>query len=328
MENPPLDELYLSALADGEVMFPISDEKYAEELQFQEVLMSSIISFRMAAAGTSTMEGQLMEGITSSQMDAGSLGIVEPPMEEVGCSQMGDEVSRLEAQEKHRIDTKLMIKRRKIEPGESSQCFCEICMEGKAAAEMFKNKTCTHSYCTDCICKYVAAKIEENVNMVKCPDVNCEGLLDPDHCRAIIPEEVFDRWGKALCESVILGSLKIFCPFTDCSVMLLDDGGQVVKQSECPNCRRLFCAQCKVPWHSGIGCEEFQSLNEGDRKKEDLMMIELANNKKWRRCPQCHYFVVKKDGCLHITCRCKFEFCYGCGRRWSPSENHGGCRSE
>ncbi|PKI67022.1 hypothetical protein CRG98_012560 [Punica granatum] len=89
----------------------------------------------------------------------------------------------------------------------------------------------------------------------------------------------------------------------DCSAMLVNDCEKVIEQSECPHCHRLFCAQCRVPWHTGVACMEFQALNEDERGSDDLLLRKLANEKNWRRC--------------------KFEFCYGCGSAWS--ESHGGC---
>ncbi|KAF6154062.1 hypothetical protein GIB67_018984 [Kingdonia uniflora] len=59
-------------------------------------------------------------------------------------------------------------------------------------------------------------------------------------------------------KSMILGSQKVYYPFKDCSAMLIDDGVEVVTMSECPYCRRLVCAQCKIPWHSRLGCDEFK----------------------------------------------------------------------
>lgn len=86
--------------------------------------------------------------------------------------------------------------------------------------------------------------------------------------------------------------------------MMLDDAGEAVTESECPSCRRLFCAQCAVPWHAGVDCAAYKKLGKGDRGKEDLLVVEMAKGKKWKRCPKCKYFVEKSQGCLHITCRC------------------------
>nr|GEU47122.1 zinc finger, C6HC-type [Tanacetum cinerariifolium] len=93
---------------------------------------------------------------------------------------------------------------------------------------------------------HVAAKIQENITTVRCPDPNCKGIIGPEACRLIVPKEVLDRWEDALCESLILGAEKFYCPFKDCSAMLVNDGGEAVTSSECPHCYRLFCAQCKV----------------------------------------------------------------------------------
>ncbi|KAI8016914.1 putative E3 ubiquitin-protein ligase RNF217 [Camellia lanceoleosa] len=196
--------------------------------------------------------------------------------------------------------------------------MCEICVEPKPLSDSFSIMGCTHSYCSDCILKFVASKLQDNITQIQCPVPDCNGLLDPEHCRPILPPDVFDRWGTALCEAVILSSHKFYCPYKDCSALLIDDGGEageqeVITQSECPNCRRLFCAQCKVPWHSGIECAEFQKLNKDEREKEDIMLIQLAKKNKWIRCPKCKFYVEKSQGCLFMMCRCGHTFCYNCG---------------
>ncbi|KAL6010796.1 hypothetical protein ACLOJK_001238 [Asimina triloba] len=141
--------------------------------------------------------------------------------------------------------------------------------------------------------------------LVRCPGLNCKGVIEPEHCRHLVPSQVFERWEKALLESTIDVSQRIYCPFQDCSALLIDDGGDVERESECPNCHRLFCARCKVPWHSGVECEEYLrlGLGENERGKYDLMILELAKKNMWRRCPTCNFYVEKIDGCLHITCR-------------------------
>ncbi|XP_061376510.1 E3 ubiquitin-protein ligase RSL1-like [Gastrolobium bilobum] len=209
--------------------------------------------------------------------------------------------------------------------GESSLIICEICVEAKETDEMFMNQTCDHSFCSDCVTKHVATKIQESITVVSCPGLNCKGVLEIDACRSMLPKNVLDKWNDALCEAFLLTVPKFYCPFKDCSAMLLDDKEEgCIRESECPFCHRLFCARCHVPWHPGFECEEFQTLNEDKRARDDLLLIELANEKKWSRCPQCKFYVEKTEGCLHITCRCQFEFCYACGKQWTST--HGGCQ--
>ncbi|XP_062021356.1 E3 ubiquitin-protein ligase RSL1-like [Rosa rugosa] len=117
-----------------------------------------------------------------------------------------------------------------------------------------------------------------------------------------------------MCEAMILGSQKFYCPFKDCSAMLIDDGAEVVRDSECPNCNRMFCAQCKVPWHAGIECAEFKKLKNDEKGNEDIMLRNLAQKNQWRRCPKCRFYVEKLIGCDTMRCRCGTYFCYICGK--------------
>eukprot|EP00747_Dinoflagellata_sp_TGD_P022995 gnl/TRDRNA2_/TRDRNA2_129475_c0_seq1.p1 gnl/TRDRNA2_/TRDRNA2_129475_c0~~gnl/TRDRNA2_/TRDRNA2_129475_c0_seq1.p1 ORF type:complete len:177 (-),score=0.60 gnl/TRDRNA2_/TRDRNA2_129475_c0_seq1:125-655(-) len=81
----------------------------------------------------------------------------------------------------------------------------------------------------------------------------------------------------------------------------------------CPACMKTqVCIRCKAPWHAGITCQEFQ-------KAIDVGAAELArvaSNLGWRLCPRCRTFVELTQGCNHITCVCRAEFCYACGATW------------
>jgi E3 ubiquitin-protein ligase RNF144 len=202
-------------------------------------------------------------------------------------------------------------KRRRIktEKGESSKSnndvpfICEICTETKTTNDAFFIIGCSHAYCSDCVTMYVRSKLDDNVINVRCPVSGCSGLLEAEDCRSILPADVFDRWGKALCEAMFDVSEKFYCPFADCSALLINDGTEEVRASECPNCRRYFCAKCRVPWHDGIECSDFEKLNADERGKEDVMLMKLAKDKKWRRCPNCRFYVAKSAGCLFMKCR-------------------------
>ena len=111
-------------------------------------------------------------------------------------------------------------------------------------------------------------------------------------------------------------SQKFYCPFRDCSALLLkdivpDESGSssgaaaavAIKESECPECRRLFCAQCGVPWHAGLDCSEFQKLSDSEKEKCDLMLFKLAKESEWKRCASCKHIVERSSGCSHMICR-------------------------
>ncbi|PON32178.1 E3 ubiquitin ligase RBR family [Parasponia andersonii] len=304
-----VDDFYFSALFDEAQtdIFPISDSRYAQELQLQEALYSSSITPKMTNPNPSFPSSSSSSFLVSS---------LSPPS--ITVLQILEPITA------------------EAETGESSHIYCEICTERKPTDEIFRSgsnyneSVCAHSFCSDCIAKHVATKVEESPSaVVACPGPDCKGVhgLEIEACRAILPREVAERWEEALCEALIGDSEKFYCPFRDCSAVLVREADEEeVRESECPMCHRLFCARCIVPWHSGIGCEEYERLNEDERGSEDLMVMEMAKEKKWKRCPRCKFYVERIDGCLHIACRCNFEFCYGCGSQWTHT--HGGCQRD
>ncbi|KAG8047614.1 hypothetical protein GUJ93_ZPchr0008g11555 [Zizania palustris] len=310
--NAIVDDFYFSVLShgrndeadggDGE-LFPISDEKYASELQLQEVIMSSVVS--VATVCTSPCGG------TSSAInnkEAKKVATATPVIVIDECNSYPSSSSRLTSTSN---DVTMLV-------------FCKICMDVVLPSNAHRaSRGCEHVFCAACLAGYIGAKIQDRVAGVRCPEERCRGELDPELCQDILPREVFERWDAAMCEALVLGSKRTYCPFKDCSAMMLNESGVVVTESECPGCRRLFCARCAVPWHAGVDCAAYNKLGKGDRGKEDLLLLEMAKVKKWKRCPKCEFFVEKSQGCLHIICRCGFEFCYGCGAPWGVT--HSSC---
>ncbi|KAF3457686.1 hypothetical protein FNV43_RR02344 [Rhamnella rubrinervis] len=296
-----LTQLFNEDDHDHEQILAIPDANYAEELQFQETLMASLLT---SPADEYQNQSLVFLSLSLIIISSGSIIIIFTTIN------------------KHKQEAEIE------ESSSLEYSLCEICAEKKLPEQMFiKYKRCAYSFCSDCIGKHIATKVEDQriLKVVSCPGPDCVDLhaLELEACHEILPKEVVERWDEALCEWLLLGSRKFYCPFRDCSAMLLiNDGeeeeeGEAVRESECPMCHRLFCALCYVPWHSGVDCEEFQRLNEDERGREDLMVKELVKEKKWRRCPHCKFYVEKMEGCLHITCRCNFEFCYGCGSEWT-----------
>lgn len=46
------------------------------------------------------------------------------------------------------------------------------------------------------------------------------------------------------------------------------------------------------------------------------MVLKMGEKSGWRRCYKCRNLVELSQGCSHITCRCKAQFCYICGAVW------------
>ncbi|GJN16073.1 hypothetical protein PR202_gb03023 [Eleusine coracana subsp. coracana] len=313
-----VDEFYFSALAHGrndadaagdDELFPISDEKYAAELQLQEVILSSVVaatSTRLSPPLRYISSSSASASITANAVAEDSLALALVPVVGKGkCSITTSTIaSSLSSGPSMADDAATLV-------------FCKICMDAVPAGDAHRaSRGCAHAFCGGCLARYLGAKVRDRIADVRCPEERCGGALDPELCQGLIPAEVFERWGAALCESMVLGARKTYCPYKDCSAMMVvEEDGVVVEEAECPSCRRLFCARCGVaPWHAGVDCADYGKVRNS--RREDMLLIEMAKGKKWKRCPKCDFFVEKRDGCLHITCRCGFEFCYGCGAKW------------
>ena len=71
---------------------------------------------------------------------------------------------------------------------------------------------------------------------------------------------------------------------------------------KCPFCLSVKCRLCGELQHpEGIVCEELQKVKH------------IFNSKKLKPCPKCGLIIEKTHGCLHMTCCCKYQFCWRCG---------------
>jgi E3 ubiquitin-protein ligase RNF144 len=198
-------------------------------------------------------------------------------------------------------------KRKNFQTGESSnskykQFYCKICTDIKTMGEAFYISGCSHTYCSDCVAKHIHYKLDNNIINIRCPAFECRGSLELEFCRSILPTEDFKRWNKAVCEVLFNITEKFYCPFADCSALLINDRTEAVRNLECPNCNRMLCGQCKVRWHEGIECSEFKKLKRDDKGK-DVMMTNIAKDMHWRICPKCRFYVAKSESSNIMRCR-------------------------
>ncbi|WOG89559.1 hypothetical protein DCAR_0208797 [Daucus carota subsp. sativus] len=211
---------------------------------------------------------------------------------------------------------------------------CFICCEEKLASMMITVK-CSHKICSHCIKIYVDGKVKGGHVPIRCPQPKCRYYLSTSECRSFLPFTSYKLLEIAISKANVLNSDKIYCPFSNCSVLVnasesLSASASSSSQSdnscmECPVCERYICINCGVPWHSTITCEEYQNLPLEERNTDDISLHHLAQNKRWRQCEQCHRMTELTHGCYHMTCWCGHEFCYSCGAEYIDSQQMCDC---
>lgn len=68
---------------------------------------------------------------------------------------------------------------------------------------------------------------------------------------------------------------------------------------------------CKRNAHpTGKDCPEDWELDQ---------VLKMGDKAGWRRCYKCRNLVELVEGCTHMTCMCKAQFCYICGGVWDAN---------
>eukprot|EP01018_Ginkgo_biloba_P015843 Gb_28418 [translate_table: standard] len=212
------------------------------------------------------------------------------------------------------IDIHLAKKSADHQRGESVKENCSICMEDNDVSQMFEVITCLHRYCVSCMAQHVEVKLRHG-NVPACPHEGCNTKLTVDSCKKFLSPKWIDVMTKRLEEALIPESDKVYCPYSNCSALMskvgIDRTGRACSSSHphltavgctaCQSCNRLFCIECRVPWHTTMSCREYQN-RAPQLYGEDAKLHLLAKNNRWRRCIKCKHMIELAEGCYHMTC--------------------------
>jgi len=140
-----------------------------------------------------------------------------------------------------------------------------------------------------------------------------------DHIPLKHVDKLFDvkfkvKWNKKYQEYTTKN--RIYCPARGCGEWIKPanihvetsggvNGGR--KYGKCQRCRTKVCVTCNGKWHTGRECPKDESTTR---------FAEIAKEAGWQRCYNCSAMVELKEGCNHMTCRCRAEFCMICGVKW------------
>jgi len=165
--------------------------------------------------------------------------------------------------------------------------ICEICWDEPNNSEFVSLENCQHIFHTSCIIDYLNLEIKNQVFSPKCPDSKCNKNIDnvENYLKGKDLENFIKAW-----ESQHKKEVKK-CRSPGCNFAIVLDGKS-----------HVYC----------LGCFNAHNLS-GSSDKEFLKFVNSSN---FRQCRLCNYWVEKNQGCNHMTCRCKYEFCYRCGAKW------------
>lgn len=185
---------------------------------------------------------------------------------------------------------------------------CAICLEPVSDYETSYIK-CNHIFHSECIYKYLEVEIESRKSPILCPIEYCREEIDIPVTKDLIGIYLYDYYQNYTFENFVQSNSKEFicCPTAGCKFVFLDEN---LEEFECPNCLNRYCLKCRCIYHEKYSCKDFSKINYD---QNDIKFIKFVKGANFKQCPKCKYWVEKSDGCNHMTCRCRFEFCYICG---------------
>ena len=166
--------------------------------------------------------------------------------------------------------------------------------------------------CNDCLKRIFQLSVTDSEHM---PPKCCTTESIPIR----IVEHLFDKkfkikWNRKYQEFTTKN--RVYCPMQGCGIWISPDyihrdasGGATHgrKYGICKRCRIKVCCTCNNKWHKTRDCPKDPAIKE---------FIKMAKEKGWQECYNCKAVVELKEGCNHMTCKCKAEFCMACGLKW------------
>ncbi|PPQ97579.1 hypothetical protein CVT26_002307 [Gymnopilus dilepis] len=197
---------------------------------------------------------------------------------------------------------------------------CPVCLEKVTSGIKLD---CGHSWCRNCLKRYLEAAIEQKYFPLKClgNSAKCTERIPLLTARALLPAASLDALVHAAFGAHVQSHSDLhYCPTPDCPQVYRSAKGGVFIQ--CPSCLIRICPSCHTDAHDGLTCAE--------SKHGDDLFDEWAGQHDVKRCPGCNVAIEKEEGCNHMTCTmCNTHICWVCLQTFPNGEGiYGHMRSE
>eukprot|EP00389_Voromonas_pontica_P017407 GDKH01027309.1.p1 GENE.GDKH01027309.1~~GDKH01027309.1.p1 ORF type:complete len:556 (+),score=100.03 GDKH01027309.1:85-1752(+) len=181
---------------------------------------------------------------------------------------------------------------------------------------------CGHRFSNDCWRHYLEAALGEGAELAldkRCPQFKCGRLLPRVMWERFLSDtesilrQKFEDFSLRSFVDARAGTSEVrlrWCPSPGCTNAVLNKSSK--GDVHC-SCNHWFCIKCGDGAHQPISCELVQKWNEKNQSEAENVTWILVNTKI---CPKCKNPIEKNQGCMHMTCRCRHEFCWVCLDDW------------
>jgi hypothetical protein len=175
-------------------------------------------------------------------------------------------------------------------------CFCEY------SEEETEILSCKHFFCKECIKNWIKSQIcDGKVSdfQLFCPNVECKQPIDTEIIEKLSDPETMIKYRKFSKNLEIdKDKSKIWCPNPLCEGVVCKVS-KFSKKGVCDLCGYSVCFGCRKEFHG-----YFKSCTH----REDAEFNKWAKEQFMKRCPSCNKYIMKLEGCNHMTCSCGYQF--------------------
>ncbi|KAF2203555.1 hypothetical protein GQ43DRAFT_258454 [Delitschia confertaspora ATCC 74209] len=162
-------------------------------------------------------------------------------------------------------------------------------------------ETKNHAYCRDCLTDLFTSALTDTTLF---PPRCCSVRIPLTDCKLFFNHDLVAQFEEK--ELELMTPNPIYCSAPGCSAFIRPEWANA-DVAVCGKCGHRTCAICRHGEHIGSLCPQ----DEGTRQ-----LLKTAKAKKWQACKHCNNLVELAHGCFHMICRCTYEFCYVCSKRW------------
>lgn len=188
---------------------------------------------------------------------------------------------------------------------------CVTCLDDVPARRTARLE-CKHCMCHSCLKRLFTLSTSDPQLMP--PRCCTEKEIPLAHVDKLFDVKFKVLWNRKFAEYATKN--RLYCPKKGCGIWIKPKyiGKEKSTGREigiCKECKTEVCKKCNMKWHGRRECDN----DEGTKR-----VLELGKEQGWKRCYNCREMVQLAEGCNHMRCRCKAEFCMVCAKKWKTCD--------
>lgn len=157
--------------------------------------------------------------------------------------------------------------------------------------EVYPLEHCVHIFHQECLKSHIMTAIAEKRKSILCPDSSCNtelAIRDIGQIAGTEKQHEYESYTLNMFVDQNAADMS-WCPTPDCKYAFVFDDDFM--ELTCPICKKHYCLNCRVPFHKGQTCKEYQVTNTRD--KNDEKFEKFVKGHKFKMCSKCKFWVEK-----------------------------------